>query len=98
MQSTTRRKVVTVAVASLMALALASGSAFAGRGVGGDNGSKNGTDGKKVSVRCPDGYELLVNQWGNAADINNNGAICLKSTGNADGNSYIDDTSGKWVS
>jgi hypothetical protein len=94
MESTTRKKVTTIAMASLMALALASGSAFAGKSGGTvDNGNKLGNDNKKVSEECPSDY-IETDAYLNY-DKNNNDLVCYKIT--ADGEvSVIDDTSWKW--
>jgi hypothetical protein len=96
METTPRRTVTTIALASLLGLALASGSALAGRGVGGDNGNKTGTYNMKQSYECPDGYYYQYWGYGHPADINNNYVVCYKYTGQADDASYIDDTSWKW--
>ena len=95
MESTTRRKVTTVAVASAMALALAVGSAFAGTGNssggGADNGTKNGTYSKKVGT-CNAGWTSYY--WpGSPYDINHDYWVCYQET-NSDTN-WVDNTAKK---
>ena len=93
MESTTRRKVTTIAVASFMALALAGGSAFAGTsGSNGDNrlnnsgtNNKNGVDNKQTRG-CGTDYELV--EISNGYDVNDDGWVCWKE---ADGVDYWTD-------
>jgi hypothetical protein len=87
MKVSSARKATGMALTAVAILALATSSAFAGRGVGGDNGNKWGNDNKKDTYICPDGYSLF--QTSNAADLNQDGYVCGKWTD--DSYTYVDD-------
>jgi hypothetical protein len=95
MRVTSARKAAGMALTAVAILALATSTAFAGKGVGGDNGNKYGNDNKKATEVCTDDYYVVYQQWGDPADLNDNGAICEKYSGLEGGYSRIDDISGK---
>jgi hypothetical protein len=97
MESTTRSKVTTIAVASLMALALAGGSAFAGTnhssGWNKESGNKNGNDNKKYTYTCPSDewwLDYSNGYWYDAYDLNQNSYVCITYAN--DEYNYADDT------
>ena len=90
MQINSARKATGMALTALAILALATSSAFAGRSDTKDNGNKYGTDNKKETWICPDGYSGVYGS-SNPADLNQNGFYCRKWTD--DSYTYIDDVS-----
>jgi hypothetical protein len=93
MESMTRKKITTVALASLFGLALASGSAFAGKGdPNWDSGNKTGggTDNKKTRG-CPSDYIGPTGTYYNSAyDLNSDGLICYQWSANGTELSWVD--------
>jgi hypothetical protein len=86
MESTTRKKVTTIALASLLGLALASGSAFAGKGAPRDEGNRSGWDNKKDGRGCPSEY--TTDNYNYLYDLNFDGITCWKVTG--DESNWVD--------
>jgi hypothetical protein len=81
------RLLLLVAIVAALGILVGGGAAYGWSGGGNNNGWSN-----KQVRGCPDGYVLVSDIPGSYVDLNGDGYICAKTSGNS-GPNYIDNIS-----